>query len=489
MELKIDLDSSTQEVEWVDKETLFLKDFIAYWKAVRDHRVIKIGEIRKACQSLFSRYTKPFIDKWGDVIDAIKVNPESLNEYFSFELTTPTGHVMYVPHKILVHESLRSNKQDYHHFQRINTLTEFFFYFERAVREINLSLNKSDVQILRVLSSNNFSGVVGKVPKIEHLAGLCNCDPQTYRRRTKRLEESYVLYYLYMLDMAKIGYETFISINKNKKRTSSDYKLVSIPYNVGVEGSNKLSKDKYWLSIYQIPFFKTKIYDEIKNQPGTIFWQNLSKSYIGANLSSLTTSVKSRWKILPPILTVMNWDDELITANSNNGFTFDLTPQSDPIQLSSIDINILSLFGKYWGLSNIEIAKMSGINEKSIRNSWSKISNSCLIKRFAYIINLGFDIKLWISIISDDPNNQVSKVEKIIEHLKFFPFSWLFYDTGDSNQEIKPIITGLIYLPASWVKDFLMKFGLLSNNGFSTFLGLSHERFLRWKINLSKTYV
>ncbi len=489
LELKANLGTSKQEVELVEKETLFLKDFIAYWKVIKNHRVKKIDKIRQVCQSLFEDYTKPFIEKWGDYMEAIKTNPESLGEYYSFELTTPSGHVMYVPHKVLVFESLRSDEREMHYLQRIKTLSEFLFYFERTTREINLPLNKSDVQILQVLSSNKFSGSLGKVPKIEDLAKFCYCDPQTYRRRTRRLEESYVLYYLYMIDMAKIGYETFISISRRNQRTKSDYNLISIPYNVGVESSNKLSNNKYWLAIYQIPYFKSEIYDEVKNQPGTVLWQNLSNSYIGANLTSLTPSVKSRWKILPPILSVMNWDDELIIANSNNGFTFDLTPQYDLTRLSFIDINILSLFGKYWGLSNVEVAKMSGINEKSVRNSWDKIKNLRLVKRFAYVVNLGFDIKLWISIIGDNPIDQASNVECIIEHLKIFPFSWLFYDSGDSTRETKPIITGLIYLPASWVQDFLMKFSLLSNYGFSTHIGLSHERFLTWKIDLSKTYI
>ncbi|MHA2245035.1 MAG: hypothetical protein ACXADY_08705 [Candidatus Hodarchaeales archaeon] len=166
----------------------------------------------------------------------------------------------------------------------------------------------------------------------------------------------------------------------------------------------------------------------------------------------------------------------------------DLSPDVDPYRLSSIDVKVLSLFEKYHELKNVEMAKEAGINEKTVQRVWARISKMNLIRRFAFIRNLGFDIKPWISIIGHDSITQGPIIERIIDQLRCFPFSWLFYDLGDIDMGSSPIIAGLVYLPACWVKDFFVKFNLLSNYGFSTKIDISYDRSIKWNINLSKTY-
>ncbi|MHA2227000.1 MAG: hypothetical protein ACXAC8_17425 [Candidatus Hodarchaeales archaeon] len=489
MDPKITLPDSRQELTWVNKETSFLKDFIDYWKVIRDHRTKKIDEIIQICKILFDDYTKPFIEKWGNQIEAINADTHYLEDYYSFEFTFFNRSIMLIPHKILVFESLKPKEKVYHHLSKIKVFKEFLFYFGRTVGDLNLPLNKNDIQILRKSSSNRFTCVSEKIPSNEEMAMVCNCDPQTYRRRVKRLKDTYILNHCYLIDLAKIGYETYFSICENIEFPFNDFCRANIPFNVSFRENKSLINNKYRLVIFQIPFNKTEVYDSIKNLTNTIYWRKLSFSYIGNNLSSLTPSVESRWKIMPPILSIMDWNDEIVIANSDNGITYDLSPNSNPSTLSSSDVKVLSLFENYGKLKNVDIAKKTGLTEKYIREVWTRISDFDLVRRLPILTNIGLDVKLWISIFGNETKTQNVAIERVIEHLKCFPFTWLFYDHQDLNKRRNSLITGLIYIPSSWVNPFFVKFSKLSDYGFTTQLDMSyHNRDLKWNINLLKTY-
>jgi hypothetical protein len=185
----------------------------------------------------------------------------------------------------------------------------------------------------------------------------------------------------------------------------------------------------------------------------------------------------------------MDWNDEIVIANSDNGITYDLSPNSNPSTLSSSDVKVLSLFENYGKLKNVDIAKKTGLTEKYIREVWTRISDFDLVRRLPILTNIGLDVKLWISIFGNETKTQNVAIERVIEHLKCFPFTWLFYDHQDLNKRRNSLITGLIYIPSSWVNPFFVKFSKLSDYGFTTQLDMSyHNRDLKWNINLLKTY-
>lgn len=468
----------------ISKESLFLKNFIDYWKIIRKHRPEDISRVNETCALLYPKYTKPFIDKWKDQIFIINISDEYIKNYHSFELTVRSGLFFLIPHILLVFETLRPKGQMYQHIDKIKTLKEFLFYLQRSCRDMNLKLNKSDVLILKKLTSNEFIGLSTRVPTFEEMAEFCGIHRNTFANRINKLLDTYILAIIYKVDPSIIGYETIVTINEYEETLDDfyDYHLATNPINYGF--CFKKKPIKYRLFLCQIPMNKPEIYYKIRNRPNTLLFQPLSNEYIGWNLNSLTPDIKNRWEMLPPILSVHSWD-EGIKAKSN-GITLDLLPDpQNTINLTPIDSKMLDMYAIHNMIEDIEVAKKLNVTEKYVRESRLRLLNAKLIKLFVYASSIGATFKPWITVIGQNIKSHVSIMENIVEHLKFFPFARLFYDLVGSRK----IITGYLFMPEFWVNDFLYKWSELSNYGLKTDLNLSYSRQIKWSINMTNTYL
>ncbi|MFW9853781.1 MAG: hypothetical protein ACFFFG_01880 [Candidatus Thorarchaeota archaeon] len=460
-----------------DKETekTFVKAFIAYWKIIREHLVTDLTQVTFKCKLLYHTFTKPFIEQWEERVPIISTSDEYIRDYHSFELTVRAGAHILIPHKLVVYESMRPFGKLYHHIERISTIKELLFFLERSCREISFPLNKSDVIIIRKLTSRGFIGSSRKIPTFKKLAEICGVHKNTIARHFPKMIDSYILSIIYKVDPSIAGYETFVIIDQGE-----DPEVEEIDYILAMNPYEKNLAD-YRLTIFQLPQKKSALFHRIKTKSNTILFQSLSNEYIGWNLRSLTTKSKGRWEFLPPILSVHSWDERI--RGFTNGVTLNLQPYHQTPHLTPLDKKMLDFYAIHNMLEDIEVAKKLNVSEKYVRQSRVRIIKEGLIKLFVDVSNIGVTYKPWITIIGERGVAHYNILWQVLEHLKFFPFARLFYDFNGPTQ----IITGYMYMPEHWVNDFLYKWSELTQYGLRTEINLSYSRFIKWSVNITRT--
>lgn len=466
----------------------FIKEFLNYYEVIKDHKPRSHNKIPMVCKELFDDYTQPFFDRWKKYFSFLQYNKGYADLWYSFEMVLPRN-IIIIPHKILVYETLCQTGV-YSQFRLAENLDEFLYYFDLSFREINLKLSEKDIRILRGLTSTKFFSPPKRYPTLEQMAKICGCTRHTFSRRLNRLINSYVYFPKFMLDIAKLGYETFVSITSQKSIQKdppgyNNYHLAHIP--LDIPQFFIPNNERYHLLISQIPYQNGKIYSHIKENHKSLLFQPIKNAYIGWNLTSLTPDIKKRWRILPPILAAHDWSDEIISRNY--GITYDLDPQTTHQTLSPIDIKILSWYVNKTTLQDTYLAKSLGVTPKYIRETMVRLLKQKLIHRFTIVSNIGLPLKPWISIIgSPDYDHGSQFIDNIVEHLKFFPFSRLFYDYGGNSDEARPLIVGRIFLPPTWMTMFLEKLSQLLKFGFDAHTSYAYDQIFKWNIDVAKTF-
>ena len=78
-------------------------------------------------------------------------------------------------------------------------------------------------------------------------------------------------------------------------------------------------------------------------------------------------------------------------------------------------------------------------------------------------------------------------IPKIVEHLKFFPFCYLFYNENILESLGRSLLTGLIWIPPTWFVDFYATWILLADHGFVPKINMS-QGVIKWGVDIAKTY-
>lgn len=476
------------EVENLEKE--FLRDFKEYYSTIMKYSRSN-AEPSTICRQLYADHTIKFYERWKNKISYLRLSPQyARSPYYSFEIIH-SRQVDLIPHRIVVFEK-HSHGYLKPHLSRVTTLSEFQTLMERVYRDISLKLNKNDIKILRGLTSKTFLRGSDRFPNLDKMAKLCQVTRSTFSRRLEQMVDVLdVIHFLYRLNMGQLGYESYLSILPQTEDSSfyekfDNYCLAKIPINCinpnnSINPINPIDQNNLLLIISQLPIHKTNLYNTLKTGFNHIFYAELFNSYIGWNLNSLTPSINERWEIKPPILSISSWNESIISEN--NGIEYDLKPQKYYHHLTPTEINILSHFEKYSTGRDRDLARSFGITEKTLKSAWKKIIRNKLLHRFIILSNIGLDIRPWITIIGTKNSHKI--MSNIVEHLKFFPFSYFFYNTSKNSI---PLVSGLIYLPPSWVSDFFYKFTQLSDFGLTIDINFSFNRLVKPNISLKETY-
>ncbi|MHA1330610.1 MAG: hypothetical protein ACTSR2_06005 [Candidatus Hodarchaeales archaeon] len=471
----------------IEKELLL--DFKQYYNEIKKASK-KTRNVLKVCQYLYKSSTLPFFDKWGQHFSFIKMTPNySSWPYYSFEVHL-ADRIILLPHRAVVYETINKHSVLTSYLEEIKTIKELKRLLDRVLKDLTVLLNWNDIKILKGLTSKAFIGKSSNFPSNEKMASFCGCSRATFERRFDILKSSLsVLYLNYRIDVGKLGYETHVSFVTKKEfeqKIDKDYKnycLAVIPLETLPELSQN---EKYLLVINQIPIPQSEVFQTFSSISKGLFFRKISKSYIGWNLSAIHSDLKQRWKITPPILSTQSWDRKIISED--NGITYNLNPQEYYLELSPTELKLLSLFEKYGLVKDKKLARMLNVNVNTIKETWRRIIRRKLLHRFTFITNIGLDFKPWITILGEPDQTTSDLMLNIVEHLKFFPFTYIFYDTNIENDRSGPIITGLLYMPLSWVNDFFYKFSLLTELGLETQVSLAHNRVIKQNINLLETY-
>ena len=280
--------------------------------------------------------------------------------------------------------------------------------------------------------------------------------------------------------MAKLGYET-VAVMHQEKNTTIDleidpYCLLNIPIDCG-ESMGKVK-------VFQIPYQQRSIWQKIKERYTPHHLITLTKSYIGYNLTGLDPQPNNRWTILPPILDHHHWQDSCIAEGA--GIEMNLFNDMSCCKLSQNEIIMLNLI-QNGTMSNIHLSTTLHVTPKYIKQFFRHFFEQKLIKRFTTLAHLGLDLKVGIYLLGKEEAQDYTLLPKIINHLKFFPFTFLLYTESNVDQCNKLFITGLVRMPSQWITDFATQWFDLVKEAFIPKLVIEQGKY-NWGINLTRTY-
>ncbi|MFW9854733.1 MAG: hypothetical protein ACFFFG_06715 [Candidatus Thorarchaeota archaeon] len=457
---------------------LFFKDLVDYLEIIKRFIPKDANEINKICEKLYKDYTKPFYGKWAD-LNLISWNSEYNQNYRSFMLEYLSTKIL-LPHRFLIYLNLQPETDIIDQLKKARSPNSFFFTLNKIQRVLNLPLLRNDVRIITTLTNQLIKDKIPVFPSNRQLARLIRCSENTISRRINYLANRAMFTQKYRVDLAKLGYNSFAIIHKDKfENLPPSFKpfcLADIP----IDWGKKVAKIK----IFQIPFTNKILLSSIREFYRPVYEIALTKSFLGWNLSGLKPSTADRWKIYPPIFIGEQWSD--IVLSEDSGIEQNLFNDLTALKISKVQAKMLDLL-QVEAIANKHISKTLGITPKYVQEYFELFMETELITRFLQIGHMGLDSKVWITLIGSEGNNDYNLLNNIVEHLKFFPFSWLFYNESKMDTDTRPLLAGLLWFPSSWFVDFYGVWIQLIDHGYIPKVNM-RQGVIKWNIEISKTY-
>ena len=462
-----------------EKTHEFLNDLIDYLILVKSYGCTSINDVTSTCEQLFKQYTKPFYEKWSFLLN-LSWHPGYAKLYSSFVLSYSEGNVL-LPYKFLTYEALNPGNTIVDQLQCSKNIDLFFFNLNKLFHDSNLQLNENDLKIIKFFLNPFLQDKISSIPTNRQIAQSTGCSENTISRRISQLYKKSILSHFYIVNMAKMGFYTSIIIhtdrNKETPFTFERYCLADIP----IDWGESLAK----LKIFVIHSTNKKICKEIKTFFDPLYEVTLTKSSIGWNLNSLTPKTEDRWKLLPSVFQGGRWENHHISGQFS--LEHNLLPTGDGLKLNETRLKMLDIIQK-GSLSNYHLSKMLKVGQKYIKHFYEDFFANQLVQRFTMLMNIGLSSKVCIILLGPKSNRKISLLENIVEHLKSFPFSYIFYNNRNLDSNGRLILAGSISMPSSWLADFHSVWMRLIDHGFFPKLNIS-QGIIKRGINLSNTYL
>ena len=281
--------------------------------------------------------------------------------------------------------------------------------------------------------------------------------------------------------MAKLGYYTSAIIHFNNLDTLP---LPFEPYCLAdalLDWGELMAKIK----IFQIPSTQKNIFCRIKEYYDPLYEVTLTKNYIGWNLSGLTSKTEERWQKLPPIFLSDKWTDYQFSGKL--GIEQNLISNEDACKITTTQAKMLNLIQNGGILSKSCLSKKLNVGQKYIKQFYDEFFSKNLIKRFSILSNAGLLSKVWITFLGPRLNSDLVLFNNVIQHMKFFPFSYLFFNDNNLDSGVRIILSGLLWMPSFWYDDLYKVWFDLMKEGFVPKISISQDK-VKWGIDLVQTY-
>lgn len=428
----------------------FIKDFIEYWDNVK--RIIRPGgksiswkEWKQISLEILEPLTQPFYDKWKDS------GRVSWIEYYIKAFSSITFHFkggsILLPKQIILYEAKKPNNLLLSYLKE-NPTNE---YLEKTIlsllEDLNIPLLKSDLQIIQKLTRPGFSKSLDRYPTLRELAYGVRRDARTVSSRLDFLVRHQILSLIYLVDMARIGYQTILFFHDKGR---SDIIDLIKPY---IAMFFPLSAQDRFITVLQYPFSDIESYKQIieffdKNEDAV-----MDGHYRGWNFSGLTRKSSNRWKLLPPILQDDGkWNKQLIIGDI--GVNYKLDPYYDPYPLTQRQGQLLGIIHKLSTMEEDYLAKQLGIGRAYVTAAVRELLRNRIICRFPVFANLGLGSRINFCICKLPTGT--SGFVSVLEHLKFFPYINAFYDQKTGT------LLGRVNIPQLWINKFIYSLTSLS---------------------------
>lgn len=455
----------------------FIKDFINYYTIIKEYATDDTKRIVPICKELCEPYTKPFFEKWSD-LNLLEWHSEYEIHYYSF-LFRFLNNKMLIPHRILIYEALSPRTDLLDQLKKVEDPKIFFWRLNKIRRELNLPLLRNDIEIIKTFLDPFLRDKINSFPTNRQIAEILGCSENTISRRNDQITHKMILSQVYRLNMAQMGYHTSAIIHFDHfddfPSKMELYCLADVPIDWG--------EDIAKIKILQIPYSRKDLLGEIKEYFNALYDITLTKSYIGWNLSGLTPEVDKRWTVLPPVFLGDNWIDNIVSEGS--GIEYDLFNDMTAVKLTQTQAKMLDLL-QTEAIPSVHLAQTLNVTPKYIKQYYEYFFANKLVSRFSILGQIGLNSKVWITLLGTQ-STSCDALTDIVEHLKLFPFSYLFYNEKKLDYEGRALLAGLIWIPSSWFIDFYGAWIHLIENGFIPKVNLC-QGVIKWGVDVSKTY-
>ncbi|MFX1282743.1 MAG: hypothetical protein ACFFB5_03775 [Promethearchaeota archaeon] len=458
----------------------FINDFIEYWenvkRIVRPERksVVHWRKWKDISQNMLKTLTIPLYDKWNQLgifswIQSYIKNFSSITLHFK-------GDAILLPKQLILYEAIKPDNILLSRLREDPSNESLERSLISLYEDLNIRLINSDLQILQKLAQHGFSKSLDRYPKVKELAYGIRRDARTVSSRLDYLILHQILSTIYLVDMARIGYQTILIFHK-KERTEipkhiQPYVVMFFPLT---------PHDKY-TTIFQCPFNDTVIYNKILKFFNPTEKVIIKKQNCGWNFSGLTQNPNERWKLLPPILREGgNWNTKLILGET--GVEFNLDPFYDPFPLTYRQGKLLDLIHKLSTMEEEFLAKQLKISRAYVTLDVRKLLRNRIIFRFPIFSNLGLGSWIYFCIRSLDPTHG-GGVMSVLEHLKFFTYLNVYYNKSSR------ILIGQVNIPPFWTNRFIYSLTSLSStypNCLSSYY-IGPDSYAPWSFDILGTF-
>ena len=456
----------------------FINDFSKFYFHLKQIKIDKSCEIIKVCEDVFEEYTKPFFAKWS-TFKFLRWNNGYIQHFFSFVLLCK-GVKILIPHRLISFELINPQNNLLDQFAKAKTANEFFEILSKILLHQNLPLLKNDIRIIKDFHNPILQTKIASIPTNRELGNIMRISENTISRRLSHLYQTTILSHLYRIDMAKLGYHT-ISITHLESDSSipseiDHYCLLDMPIDLGDELGR--------IKVLQIPVSQISNWNVITDYLHPLNYITLTKSYIGYNLAGLTCNPEERWKLFPPIMKGGFWDE--IYVSESAGINLNLFKNTSGLKVSNTELKMLNLI-QNGTMTNVHLSETLGVTPKYIKQFFDHFFSEKLIHRFSPLSHIGLDLKIGLTLIAPFTDDKLPILERIVNHLKFFPFCFLMYNDLDLDLYNKMLLLGLIRIPSHWITQFSNQWMKLSKYGFIPKFVIESTN-AKWGIDLENTY-
>jgi hypothetical protein len=238
------------------------------------------------------------------------------------------------------------------------------------------------------------------------------------------------------------------------------------------------------IKVFQIPHSQNCDWKTLTDNLQLLNSNILTRSYIGYDLTGLTCNPEQRWEILPPIMRGSSWDEIFISEAT--GVEFGLFKNETKLKISATELKMLNLI-QNGTMTNVHLSETLGVTPKYIKQFFDHFFTEKLIHRFSPLSHLGLDLKIGVTLLAPFSSDKLPILERIVNHLKFFPFCFLLYNEIDLDVDGKMLLIGLIRTPSRWIAQFYKQWMQLSKYGFVPKIVIDQTD-VKWGIDLVNTY-
>ncbi|MHA1995643.1 MAG: hypothetical protein ACW97Z_13945 [Candidatus Hodarchaeales archaeon] len=471
---QLDFNQIRQNTVGQHVEPLVLDFLEIWWNIHSDAASLSMKDIPEYARSLLQSFTLPLYNQYKNTKLFHKYDAW-IKDFSALGISWRNGVIMF-PLRLITYEVNSHQDQLLEYYinrlqtgQLQGTQKELFdFLFPRLIIA-SVPLKSVDILLMKSLleaDQGNFNYFKGL--ELIAQAKLTNTSVRTVKRRMKLLNFSQIPIPVYFLDMAALGYETYIISHFNK-----------IPEKISPWVLHSIDLTISQFSLLQLPLRNPRLYKNVEDQLEPLIFSPLSERIHSWNLSGLDEG-KDAWKTPPSFVHTYPTRD---LATPSPHLRMLLQPQFDRFRdLTSPDIKLIEFITTQGTVSSVKkLSRILRMTVPDITEKMKEFQQQRLILRTIQFFNIGLDLSLFFFI-------SAPKSVDIDWATLFTTFAKVdvFYDTSTDVD----LYFGFLKLPVKFYKDFTQKVAAVKKEfpDIKFYYTVEPADITRWNLSLSDTY-